>query len=438
MLFCYAEESTPSGPAVKKWVLIGLLVVLTAAVFVSTVVNVDDDADTRTDHSALQEDGRPAADSVEITPEESELGMFFTEGQHRLEFGSPPETDDGVEDEKLYLTALIIDTQIDPGTSLAPGDGVATSTIDAEFSAGPPLPLPGRVSSEIDPAGILRSRFLADADSVDAIGRLFDWGRSDVLVEQDPLTGALSVKGKITSLTTTAPHEIIRFGEINIDAEQRPGSFGYKVGTVDVGTSSFEAHAGVNDIVVGPTSLGWSLDEHDDRVDGTGNVRLDAFRGNTFDADLEVGIRFRDADGRAFGEWLAPIQDSDDSGLAFLALLDGLPALFAAGLELDIDRLSVSLPQGEFVVQLNAIFAETETPMPGWLAVLPATDGSMQLRMSTGIATRLTGEFPELEAAIALGYLQKRGDEFETHIELRSGVLTINGAPMQLPRPNAY
>jgi hypothetical protein len=40
---------------------------------------------------------------------------------------------------------------------------------------------------------------------------------------------------------------------------------------------------------------------------------------------------------------------------------------------------------------------------------------------------------PQFGAIVGLGYLRKEGDVYKTFIEVKSGVVTINGAPMQIP-----
>jgi uncharacterized protein YdgA (DUF945 family) len=42
---------------------------------------------------------------------------------------------------------------------------------------------------------------------------------------------------------------------------------------------------------------------------------------------------------------------------------------------------------------------------------------------------------PQAHAAIAMGFLRRKGDAYEMAASFENGLLTVNGAPMPLPFP---
>lgn len=376
-------------------------------------------------------------------------GWFTSEGQHRIELrdrAALADPDDA-DDETRYAEALIVTTRIDHGLipltsmareegSLAPGLGSAVSTISVEVSDGTSFDIPGAIYSEVGLTGELQSNFLLEADNLNAEGRLFDWGAVDLLVTSNPATGALSVKGEIDAASVSSPQETISIGRITIDSEQVPGPFGYPVGAFDLQVGSFAIESAYNNLSAGPLTLESSIDTSGSRVDSNVKLGLANFESDFGAAEITWHARLEAADGKALGnvatffEKLANAA-TDPAGLD--AIGTGTMELLANGLQLHFDRLEVQLPQGSLSSQLHLIVHESGADMDNWAAVILALDGTLELGLSQGLVDWLTAQFPEFGGAVALGYLRKSGDLYETLVEIRSGVLTINGAPMQIP-----
>lgn len=376
-------------------------------------------------------------------------GWFTSEGQHRIELrdrGLPADPDDA-DDERRYVDALIVTTRIDHGLipvtsmareegSLAPGLGSAVSTVSVEVSDGSLIDIPGKVYSQVGLTGELQSNFLLEADKVDAEGRLLEWGAADLLVTSNAATGAMSVKGEINASSMSSPQETLRVGLIEIDGEQAPGPFGYPLGSVDLRIDSLSIRSTFDEFTVGPMTLESNVEAVGDRVDADVRFQITDVRSDIGDAGITWHARIVGADGDALGELIRSHRDMSDPDLAWAALKQSdvaLEGLLATGMELHFDRFDLVLPQGTVSSTLHlAVLASSPDEM-SWAEVILALDGTLEVSVSQGIVDFITGQFPEFGAAVPLGYLRKSGDLYESLVEIRSGILTINGAPMQIP-----
>lgn len=381
-------------------------------------------------------------------------GWFTSEGQHRIELRDKtalPGSDDGAGDDRRYVDALIVTTRIDHGLipvtsmareegSLAPGLGSAVSTLSVELSDATSIDIPGKIYSDVGLTGELQSNFLLEADTVYAEGRSLEWGATNLLVTSNPVTGALSVKGDIKASSMSAPQETIRIGPIEIDGEQRPGPFGYPLGSIDLRIDSFSVQSVYNDLLVGQMTLDSSLTAVGDRVDADARFQIANVRSHLGDAEISLHARIEGADGNALGQLVKTHRAMGDSDTAWAALQESnaaLEALLASGMELHFDRFDLVVPQGSMSSQLHLTMHASRPDKMSWAAIILALDGTVEIGVSQGLVDWLTAQFPEFGGAVALGYLRKSGDLYETMIEIRSGVLTINGAPMQIP-PDAF
>ena len=377
-------------------------------------------------------------------------GWFTSEGQHRIELRDvkdPRPVGGAVDSDMRFVDALIVTTRIDHGLipvtsmardegSLAPGLGSAVSTLSAEVSNGTSFDLPGVIYSEVGLTGELQSNFVLDADSTTVEGRQLQWGDADLLVTSNAATGYIATEGVVGALSMVAPQETIRVGEITVAGEQRPGDFGYPLGFVDVTVDSFAVESAYNDFFMGPMRVQSSLTAENDRVNGDALFEVANFNSPIGDAEVTWHARIQGADGNALGQLLKSYQGMDDPDLAWAALKESdaaVEALLASGMELHFDRFDLVVPQGTMTSEMHLTVHASRPDQMSWAAIILALDGTLEVGISQGLVDWLTAQFPEFGGAVALGYLRKSGDLYETLVEIRSGVLTINGAPMQIP-----
>ncbi len=376
-------------------------------------------------------------------------GWFTSEGQHRIELRdrSLVVDPDDTNDNRRYAEALIVTTRIDHGLipvtsmareegSLAPGLGSAVSTVSVEVSDGTSFDIPGTVYSEVGLTGELQSNFLLEADSVDAEGRLLQWGAADLLVTSNAVTGAMAVKGEVGASSVSSPQETLRIGAVEIDGRQQPGPFGYPLGAINLSIDSMSIQSTFNDVTVGPMTLESNLDAAGDRVDGDVRFQVAYVRTDFGDAAITWHARIAGADGGALGQLIETHREIGDPDRAWAALKESdvaIEALLASGMEMHFDRFDLVVPQGTVTSTLHLTVHASDPDEMSWAAVILALDGTLELSVSQGIVDFVTGQFPEFGAAVPLGYLRRNGDLYETLVEIRSGVITINGAPMQIP-----
>ena len=114
---------------------------------------------------------------------------------------------------------------------------------------------------------------------------------------------------------------------------------------------------------------------------------------------------------------------------------DDLEALLAQGVEIDITRLDVSLPQGDLSTTININIPESGTGSAfSWPGIILATTASVDLKISTSLFELAESMNPDANTLLAMGILKRVGENYAMEVRYASGLLTINGAPMTVPR----
>lgn len=428
----------------KKSVVILLVVVALVVLITPGIVGrlAEESMDQNLEFAATE------TEDVVITSQGFDRGWFYSEGRHRIELADylGLTADDYTGDEP-QMVALIVDTRIDHGLipvtsmareagSLAPGLGSAVSTLSIELTDGSTRPLPGKVYSEMGLTGTLQSNVMIEADSVSREQAVLDWTDVNVLVTADAASGAFAVKGKVDSLAMTDPETTVRVGSLQVDIDQYPGPFGYELGSMDVSVDYLGLRSGSDDFTMGPILVKSDLRAAGDRVNGDATFRLANFASPLGAVEIDIALRFEGADGEALGKVINTYEALQELGRASnpqVDPLDGFSDLLAGGMELQVDHLDLSLPQGNMTARMDLRVEESDADNFTPAAALLALDGTLDLRISQGLVDYAIGVDKSLGAVVGLGYLKKNGDEYETFVEIRSGVLTINGAPMQIP-----
>ena len=387
------------------------------------------------------------SEDVVISSEGFVHGWFTSEGQHRIELVDYVGLPDDFALNQAHPTALLVDTRIDHGLipvtsmarekgSLAPGLGSAISTLTLEFSDGNARPLPGKIYSELGLAGALQSNLVVEADAIGLTGGILDWGDSDITVTADATSGAVAVKGSVDSLSMTSSAETVRIGSVVLDIDQQPGPFGYALGHVHVDIDFVGIQSRGEDVTMGPMVLTSNLSASGDRVNGDATFELANFQSPFGAAEINVSARLDGADGKAMAKVMKTFEALQELGSGAnpqIDPLDGYIDLLAGGMELHIDRLDLALPQGTMTARMDLMVEEGDPDNYTPAAALLALDGTLDVKMSQELVDFVTTLDKSFGAVVGLGYLRKNGDEYETFVEIRSGVLTINGAPMQIP-----
>jgi len=389
-----------------------------------------------------------------ITSQGFDRGWFSSAGRHRIEF-----RDGDLQDAILSLAgadtvadlpAIIVDTRLDHGLipvtslsreqgSLKPGLGSAISTFSLELAGGETIALPGRIYSTLSLAGELQSNFVLQADGFESEKVRIDWGATDILVTTNPTNGSIDVKGSIDSITIQAPREMLRFDKIELTIQQRMSPFGFAVGDLKFSWQAMTEGTGADTTTIGPVTISSNLAVVDDRVNGHVRLELEnAPFANFGTAAIVANIRLENADGVAIANLKRALEKmplDEDALTAFESLDNDFRRLLAAGIELHIEQLEVSLPQGSITSTFSFIVAETDLDEFTWTAPLLALDARADISLPVGLVELALDMNPQLNAAISMGFLRKNGDFYVMEAAFKKGLLTINGAPMPIPLP---
>ena len=397
---------------------------------------------------------RAAAESqgVSITSRGFDRGWFSSEGQHRIavidgelrellrSFSTSADADD--------VPSLIIDTRLDHGLiplsslarahgSLWPGLGSAVSTLRLEFESGDAVELPGAIYTSVGVTGELQSNYLVQPGSVDVAGEMFVWSDADVLLTSKLADGSVDLRGKLGPISVESPGTTFALGDIEFSAAQRPGRFGFPLGSASAAIASIRFATADESITMGPFEIATSASAKGDRVSAETQFRLEKAPLEPFGPASIIGeLRAEKVDGATLGRMrrsLDAVQLEQNPDAVMAAIETDLPQLLAAGLELALDRLVVELPSGLITAQSSIALAASDPARFSWAGALLALEATLDLSVSEEVIDVVRTFGNTANAIIGLGYLRKNGDVYAAHVEVHDGILTINGAPMHMP-----
>jgi uncharacterized protein YdgA (DUF945 family) len=430
----------------KKSVIV-LLVVLALVVLVSPGI-VGRLAERSVDQG-LERAASEAAD-VSITSQRYDRGWFSSAGRHRLEIRAGTLRNLLVAivepEDPEQLPALIIDTRLDHGLipvgsmgrekgTLLPGLGSAVSTLRFEFPAGETVAIPGAVYSNIGVTGEVESVYDLEPGNHAADGSELRWGQGSIVVASSPIDGRFAVHAELDPVTAGSPGMTLRLGALMIDVVQTPSRFGFPVGSTALGIESLRFDSPSASTTVGPLALDASSGVQGERISASAtlsvaNTPLGPFGTGSVGAEL----RLTGADGTALARLqrgLDTVLAVPDPVIAEATLEADVRRLLAAGIELHIDRLAIELPDG--TISARSTVTVDESDETAWAALVLALDAMLEVTLPAAVFDGLAALRPEIRTLAALGYLERRADDYRVEVTLSDGRLLINGAPMQLP-----
>lgn len=400
-------------------------------------------------------------ENISIRAEAFERGWFTSEGRHRilLEGGTLFEIVEGYNYQERYAgnPALIIDTRVDHGLlpisslqrergSLNPALANAVSTIRLDRGDGQLVDLPGRVYGFIGLGGNSSFRFLMDEGSDVSGNTSTRWSGADITwsVSADGLTR--TIEGNIEPATIESFDVETTIGETAFRFSQDRHLHRLGEVALDVDLESLKVRSpGAEDVTAGPLRI--TLDS---RIEGgrtSADGRLALVIDNvpdlgSLDVAADVGVGNLDAEALATMIDAYRILNGLGSNPGEAELASVYPALERAGERLAarggslrIENARASVPQGDWQMDLSVEVDETaDGAQPfSWPSALLKTSAILDLRMSESLFEYLVVMNPDLRAAVAGGFLLKKGDGYELSAELDDGRLVLNGAPMNLP-----
>jgi uncharacterized protein YdgA (DUF945 family) len=113
-----------------------------------------------------------------------------------------------------------------------------------------------------------------------------------------------------------------------------------------------------------------------------------------------------------------------------------LQKIIAAGAEIRLDQLDITLPQGKLSTKLAVEVPEGAVPADfSWSSVLLAMTASADIRMPAELFDYVSMMNPQAGSLVAMGILISDGDDVVMNAEYAQGLLNVNGAPMPIPMP---
>ncbi len=385
---------------------------------------------------------------ISITAERFDRGWFSSEGRHRIEMNDSGNAS-GLRDmlglrADENLPALLVDTKLNHGLipvssmgdengSLSPGLGNAVSTLSVEMPDGEIIELPGTVYSSLSLAGDLSSNYALAAGS----SELATWGDTSIHFDSAMSTGAFGYDGRIESLQILAGGDgEMQVSNLSFAGDLTMSPFGYAVGDMNMSLDEIAVDvSGAYSQTIGPMAFETRSSINEGKVDSASELKLtvDSIP-NVGQIGLDSSVSVSGVDGAALGRLVRGLQNAP-SGTNGAAMMAGVEQemldLIAAGGDLHIERLDISLPQGTIKSVMNVKFLESDPTDFIWTSALLSLEADASFEIPEMIVDMAMMMAPQADAI--QGFLRKNGDVYEVDAAYKKGLMTVNGVPMALP-----
>lgn len=386
-----------------------------------------------------------------VTAEAFTRGWFSSEGRHRVSLGElARETglaDFGIGAGNGEPPTLVIDTRLDHGLipvssmaredgSLMPGLGRAVSTLALDYGDGELVELPGKVFTRVGLDGGLHSTYALQPGSSETVS----WGSAKIEVDANAARRSFGVDGRVDSVAVVDGEDRFNVGDLEVAVDLEKTGRGFSVGDIDVALDTLTiAPADGETILVGPLHFINRSALSGTDVNSTSRIDL-AIKGAGPVGDIGwqavVDVSGIDADAYgALARTLDALPDSTAPQAALSLASDELEALFAAGIDVDVSRLDIALPQGTVRSAWRFTLPETDQLAFTWTTALLDLEGRGDVAIPVAVFEYAATLNPDLGAVLGMGFLKKSGDDYVMNAEYRKGLLTVNGAPMPVPIP---
>jgi uncharacterized protein YdgA (DUF945 family) len=396
---------------------------------------------------------------VHITTETFDRGWFTSEGQHRvvLQGGRFREATEKYAEAtgNPELPSLVIDTRFDHGLlpltsltrdsgSLAPGLANTISTFQLDPGNGELVELPGTLYNKVSLAGASDSRLTLETGNVELEEVKVNWQGADLAIYSDRNSGEMAIHGSIEPWGISSDDGELTIGAIRIDADQTRTGYGFNLGPANIDIGTITINDDGQQFVLGGMTIKMDSEIEDDRVNSSGSVSVKDVAVPGFgDVALVMETSMNGFHAESLGAVVRALRDaqaSDDPEAAlqtiFPEIEDDLKTLVSAGAELRFDQLSITLPQGKIETRIAIEIAETDAGADfTWASVLLATTASVDLRFPATLYDMAAMINPQAGQLVAMGILQKDGEEYVMAAEYAQGLVNVNGVPMPVPIP---
>jgi len=440
---------------VKRWLVV-LLVVLAVLVLVSPGI-VGRMAERNLEENI--EWAESEAVGIDVQTESFDRGWFSSEGRHRIALtGSTVrdalrsyQNETGNED----LPSLIIDTRVDHGLvavgslnrdsgSLIPGLASMISTFHVDPGNGELEELPGTLYSNVGLTGAASLHFLLESGEFQNEEVQIAWQGADVDVQANNTMGAYVIDGRVEPFTIAADGETVEIDAITVSADQLKSDYGFYVGTAALDIESLVAESTNAPGTIGNISFSADASIDDERLSVTSKAAIAEIvvpGMGEMDFALDLSLNGLDAAAMqiingAFKEAQGAINPDEALANLFPQIEPELQKIVAAGAEIRIDQLDVTLPQGKMMMSMNVNVPEGDGAADfSWGSVLINMTAAADMRMPASLFDMLQMMNPDAGGLIAMGIMIRDGEDYVMNAEFENGQLLINGAPLPFPIP---
>ena len=439
----------------KRWLVV-LLVVLAVLVLVSPGI-VGRMAERNLEENI--EWAESEAVGIDVQTESFDRGWFTSEGRHRVALTGSTfrdalrsyQNEAGYED----LPSLVIDTRVDHGLvavgslnrdsgSLLPGLASMISTFHVDPGNGELKELPGTLFSNVGLTGAASLRFLLESGEFQNDDVQIAWQGADVDVQANNTMGAYVIDGRLEPFTIAADGETVDIAAITVSADQLKSDYGFYVGTAALDIESLVAEISNAPGTIGNISFSADASIDDERLSVTSKTAIAEMvipGMGEMDFALDLSLNRLDAAAmqiinEAFKEAQGAINPDEALAELFPQIEPELQKIVAAGAEIRIDQLDVTLPQGKMMMSMNVNVPEGDGAADfSWGSVLLNVTAAADIRMPASLFDMLQMMNPDAGGLIAMGIMIRDGEDYVMNAEFENGQLQINGAPLPFPIP---
>jgi len=438
----------------KRWLVV-LLITLAVVVLISPGI-VGRMAEQNIENSIAWAEADSPGLTVAI--ETFQRGWFTSEGRYRIDFEDGQFQDAADLFSAMtgggQLPSLVIDSRLDHGLvpvtslgrdkgSLAPSLASTVSTLQLDGGNGELIEIPGALYSNVSLAGTSEARLLLEPAEIKYESATIEWQGADLTLLADPSALRRSIDGVVQSISLVADGVSASMGSLNVTADQTATTFGLNTGNVELSLANIAFEASTTNVSIDAVSINGNSDIKDGRMSGTTTLVLNTLAGPTGEVDIQLQLSFSKLDALSFGEFATALRQAEEAGYPqtefntmYPIIEDEMQALLRQGVEIRIDQLKVSLPQGVLTTSLSIDVAETDSDDEfSWPGVILGTTASMDLRVPVALYDMAAMMNPEANSLVALGILIKDGSDYVMDADYEKGLINVNGAPMPIPIP---
>lgn len=395
-------------------------------------------------------------DDIVITTEKFDRGWFTSVGRHRVTMRNGSLLQMLASDESSdssNMPSLIIDTRLDHGLvpitslgrengSLKPGLGSSVSTLYVDDGSGELTDLPGKIYSTIGLTGDVSLRYLMEEGSLTRQNALITWSGADITLTTDSTKQSLAARGIIEPASLESYGVTTDIGRVSFALEQDKSEYAFGVGRASLEIDSFTVTSpGEPKAGFAKVSIEVASELVDDRLNGIAALEFGhIIMPGLGDMNLYFSVAANGLDVGAMEVFVGALREAQarqpDASMEVLLpqVEDELEALVRKGVEIDITRLDISLPQGDLYTRINITIPDSGSGGSfSWPGIILATTASIDLKISTSLFEMAQDMNPQASALLAMGIVKRNGDNYEMEVRYAKGLMTINGAPMPIP-----